>query len=297
MAIATGAQAQLTYIPEVTWGTTPGTPAMKVLPVAAASIKQAAKSSNVETLRGDRQVEDYFYGARQATLDIDYILRGEEFNALWEMAFFGTEAAGEIVGGVTRKSATFELMHTDIGQYEVIRGAMCTSLTITIGEDGYLRCKQSFIGKTYGISGTSLDATPDAANLAGIQRMAAAPQLNGANLPGCVGVELMIENNLEALWPVYSRDPAHLFDGRQRVTWKLSILKEDATQLSQFLGETSLTNMIVTGAGSVASVVLTSFNLKSKNWEAPIDGEKGIVQKVELIALAHANGMIKAAFA
>ena len=38
MALATGAQALLTYIREVTWGTTPGTPAMTVLPVSAAFV-------------------------------------------------------------------------------------------------------------------------------------------------------------------------------------------------------------------------------------------------------------------
>ena len=286
MPIAQGSQTQLTYVAEVTWGTTPSTPAMAVLPVATARIRRDTKSADVQVLRGDRQVEDYYYGARTAFLDIEYVLRGTVFDYLLQMALFGTlgsPVANTIKGGVVRKSATFEVMHTDIGQYETIVGAMCTSWGLMIGEDGYLRCKQSFVGKTYGLTGTSLDATPDAASLANIYRVAAV-LIDGAPVAACVGLEVGVDNRLQPVWPVTSRDPVELFDGRAKVSGALSVLFESAANLTRFLDETA-TQVTVVAPAATRSLSLLLPRTKLTSAESPVDGEQAVVEKFGYQAL------------
>jgi hypothetical protein len=284
--IAQGSQTQLTYVAETTWGTTPSTPAMAILPVATARIRRDTKSADVQVLRGDRQVEDYYYGARTAFLDIEYVLRGAVFDYLLQMALFGTlgsPVASTIRGGVVRKSATFEVMHTDIGQYETIVGAMCTSWTLTIGEDGYLRCKQSFVGKTYGLTGTSLDATPDAASLANIYRVTTV-LLDSAPVAACVGVEVGVDNRLQPVWPVTSRDPVDIFDGRAKVAGSLSVLFEDAANLTRFLAETD-TQVVVVAPAATRTLTLLLPRAKLTSAESPVDGEQAVVEKFGFQAL------------
>ena len=286
MPIAQGSQTQLTYVAETTWGTTPSTPAMAVLPVATARIRRDTKSADVQVLRGDRQVEDYYYGARTAFLDIEYVLRGTVFDYLLQMALFGTlgtPVANTIRCGTVRKSATFEVMHTDIGQYETIVGAMCTSWGLMIGEDGYLRCKQSFVGKTYGLTGTSLDAMPDAASLANIYRTSLV-LVNSVVVPACVGVEINVENSVTPAWPVTARDPINLFDGRAKVTGSLSVLFEDAANLTRFLDETE-TPITINAPALTRTAAISMFRAKLTSAESPVSGEQGVVEKFGFQAL------------
>jgi hypothetical protein len=250
-------------------------------------MRRTTKSAEVAALRGDRQVDDYYYGARSATLEIEYVMRNTAFDELFAMHYFGSWSGGILNPGTTFKSATFELMHTDIGVYELLVGAVSKSLTFSVGEDGYVRCKQSFIGRVYSVSSSSVDASPTAADLSAVARLdggASAVAIGFVTDNRVTAFEATLENSLTETWGVRDRTTLDICAGRLKVTGSITALFENSTRITQFLNETAQGVSLVSPRGSQTFNAIFA-GAKFTAVEEPVESEGPVLQKISFQAL------------
>lgn len=289
MPFATGSQTQLTYVMESSWGLTPVSPSMIVLPVSSARMRRETGEYAVPTLRGDRQVDTYLHGDQSARLDIEFVLRRADFLDILAMALWGSWASNVLAGGTTRKSATFELMHTDIGRYQQLVGGVCESLTIAAQNAGPLMCKASFVGRTYGLSSTSLDSTPTPAALHAPYVHNGQDLLDGGTPIKATRWDLTIQNNLLDPRIVSSRIPADIGGGRQKVTFSIDALFENATLANKFLNESNLIPTFAAVDAAAKGFYASIGQARLLSEEASVEGEGVVTQKFKAQALYSAG--------
>ena len=82
MTIATGARHDLTYIAEVTYGTTPSSPALKAIRHTGTTLGLSKDSIESEELREDRQIAHYRHGNKSVSGDINFELSYTSFDDL-----------------------------------------------------------------------------------------------------------------------------------------------------------------------------------------------------------------------
>ncbi|MDP2322572.1 MAG: phage tail tube protein [Gammaproteobacteria bacterium] len=282
MAFSTGAQAQLAYIPEVTWGTTPATPQMLLLPVSTAKMWRTVGERDAKLIRADRQVPNYFGGARLGNLELEFPHTVGVYADLYKLAFF--DATGPVFTiGTTPLFSTFELGHLDIGQYETLVGAMCKSITWSCQGYDFFRVKMALIGLQYALNSASLDDTPtpasttaprttngmvfnwwDAINYGGTQRTL---KLSG--------FEITLDNNLDTIQLVNTRQVSGVVPGRAKVTGSFNVPFEDNFLMDAFNNETKCSFGLIFGSGN-----LKCASLKFTSSETPVDKEGALFTKL-----------------
>jgi len=86
MTIASGANAELSYVREVTHGTTPGSPSMKLLRATNRNINGTKTTLSTEEVRGDRQISDVRHGFEQVGGSVGFELSLESYDDMLELA-------------------------------------------------------------------------------------------------------------------------------------------------------------------------------------------------------------------
>lgn len=277
MALATGAQAELSYIEEVTEGTTPVTPAMKLVPTTGFSPELTKEGYQSGDLRADRQVVDFRHGFASTGLGLDFELKHGEFDSLLEAAFFGAFSTNVLKVGTTKKSFSMEARYTDIARYHLYNGLLVNSMSLSITTDATVNGSFGLLGRGVVASGTPIDAVPDAVGAKrSFDSFSGTINEGGAGIAIVTGLELSLENSLEAQKVIGSAGPVGYFDGRSNVTGTLNAFFEDDVLLDKFRNETPTS----------LEFVLTDPDGNTQTWKlpriiytggsAPVQGEGGI---------------------
>jgi hypothetical protein len=108
MAFATGSTAKIAFIPEVTAGTTPATPAFEYLRVTGGGMRSAKATEVSEELRSDRNVVDEMLVGLDAAGTYPFELIYGALDDFIEGALFSSWSSNVIVNGTTRKTFTIE---------------------------------------------------------------------------------------------------------------------------------------------------------------------------------------------
>ncbi len=98
MTIASGARTRLVYIEEVTLGTTPGTPAMKVLRSTGMNINPTKNVLGSSEIRADRQIADERHGFSSVEGTIPFELSRAAYDDFLAAMFASAWAAVTITG-------------------------------------------------------------------------------------------------------------------------------------------------------------------------------------------------------
>ena len=130
MAIAGGSLARLAYIAEVTYGTTPATPAFQVINPTSHSIGLEKETFQSETIRSDRQLNDFRHGVRQASGDIGIEFRDASWDDLLQAVMMGTWSTDVLKAGTTRRSFTIERFFSDVTRYRRAVGCEFNSFSL-----------------------------------------------------------------------------------------------------------------------------------------------------------------------
>lgn len=92
MALSSGANTAISYVAEVTRGTTPGSPTMKALRVTSRNINLQKQTLGSQEKRADRQVADVRHGFNQVGGSLGFELSMQSFDDWLEAALGGTWA-------------------------------------------------------------------------------------------------------------------------------------------------------------------------------------------------------------
>ena len=153
MTIGTSNQTQISFIKEVTPGTTPTTPTMQILRMTGETLKAANSTTVSDEIRSDRSTSDLILTDQNVSGDISGELSGVTYDALLEAALFSdatwtvaqtvakTTVAATATGFTDSANGLISACHLQVGQYFKVSGftdplnnIVYKALTVVAGE-------------------------------------------------------------------------------------------------------------------------------------------------------------------
>lgn len=252
--MAEGSRRYLAYVAETVWGTTPGTPALKMLRnTGGGGIKVDRQSLQSQEMRSDRAVADLRLGNKQPSLEVPFEFSYGSFDDLLEAALFGTWATNVLKQGTTRKSFTIEEGFADLAQYQQMLGAMVNSLSLSISPNAIVSGSFGLIGKSASAFGATIDAAPDAApTTSPFDSYTGSIKEGGGAVAVVTALSLSLQNGLEALFSLFASEAQRIGAGRANLTGSVSAYFDSVALANKFLNETesSLEFTLTDGAGN-----------------------------------------------
>ncbi|MCW5648351.1 MAG: hypothetical protein KIS62_01260 [Ramlibacter sp.] len=261
MSQAQGALARFAYVPESTWGTTPGSPSMVKL--GAAVYGEGLGGSYEElisnSISGYRDREDMRLGNLNVSGSVPFELAPLGLGTLLRYALGANVTTGSdapythtMKVGALPVGLTIEKAFTDLGKYFVFTGCMVDGLTFNVTADGLVTGSIDVMGKGFTMGGTELGA-PAAVAHNPFAPFEAAVTEGGGNAE-LLSFGMTLRNNLERVPGIGSRTPFAINPGKVDVTTTATIRFTSDAMLSKWMAETESSQGITftTGDNSLA---------------------------------------------
>jgi len=203
MTIASTARSRVAYIPEVTYGTTPATPAFQELRRTSGNLVTKKGTVVSDEIRLDRNVRDEFMVSQDVNGSYDLELSYGSYDDLLAAALFGDWSSNVLWNGSTEKSFTFEeTVDLGGGTYAYSRFAGCevSTLALNFNSRAAVKGSVSLMGKQETTGSAIISgATYTAPNTNKIETAVSVASLSVASLspvPKIKSLSLNVNNNL-----------------------------------------------------------------------------------------------------
>ncbi len=154
-------QVRNSYIKEVTYGTTPGTPSMQVVPFITSNTSLKKAIFEDPTIQPDSQVHFLRHGNKSVSGDAAFAYKALAFDDFLEALFYSAFSTGVLLIGNTQQSFTIESWNADKAIGRVFTGMLPSKMTITINSTGVVQSVFTFMGKDQSLEVTTpLDSSP-----------------------------------------------------------------------------------------------------------------------------------------
>ena len=284
MTKAINSQTRVAYVVEAVAGTTPATPAFKVLRATGEGLDAVRKHVFSSELNGARGQKNFAVASASGAGEINFEFSDATLEDLLESALRGAWAADVLKDGNTPKTftleATFEAGGTDI--YKRFVGAEVNTLTLNMRASENVTGALGFMSRTGAFANAAIaGATYAAGNTEPIAIGADVGSLALAGLTvGCVSsLTLSINNNLAARECLGSLSPTEFGAGKIEVTGTIAMLLDAAQYdvLTAFADgtPTGLSFQIGDTAGkilgvSIPNVILEGLRVASESEEGDV---------------------------
>lgn len=236
-------QSYLSYVAEVTPGTTPGTPSMlKLRTTDPTQLKAQIEALKSTEIYAHRQATLQRQGFKSIAGNVPFELSYGAFDDFLEALLGGswsTEAAGTPntlkIGNVIN-TFTIERGFSDIGVYEVFRGVIPNVLNLSINPQGIVTGSFDMIGMGHDpATAASLGAVTDVATNEPFDGLAeGALQEGGASIAIVTSIQLQVNNNRNVARLVGSAEGDVPTNGMIDVSGTLTARFQDMTLLNKF---------------------------------------------------------------
>jgi hypothetical protein len=286
MPFASGGYHGLYYIPEVTFGTTPATPAWVPFRHTSCNLQLKRDQFESKELRADRAITDLRLGTYKCEGDVGIELSAGAFDTILEALLGGTWAVNVLTQGIVQRSFSILRRYTDITQYQVFTGCCPNKLTLDFKPGGMITGSIGFIGANM-VAALPASSTYSAAsaNLP-MDTFAATILEGGASFAKASAITLTLENGIEADYVIGSKFAPQCTWGRSKLTGKLTAFFEDLATYNKFLNETPTTLSFTTSDGTKSFAWLMN-NVKYTSSDNPVSDEKPIHLDMGFAALHH----------
>jgi len=244
-------------------------------------------TQTVEELESDemlpgRHMAESRSGVSSVAGDLEAELTYGTFDILLEAAFHGTWTDNVLKTGAVRRKFAVLKENEDIGRMQIYRG--CEVGTVTID------CPlQSKIGITFSLIGTKEEAyvfDADTESFAEPTETVMMTTFEGSLFEGGTGLNhatalnVTLENGMEAIYRLFSRDAYDIKLGRINVNGSLSAYIEDDRLKEKYRGETK-TSLVVTltDGDNAYEISMTRAKLTSSSEEG--SGDDPIIQSYD----------------
>ena len=271
MAVETGNQLQVAYIPEVTFKTTPATPVGQLLRFTGFSLAADRNYLNNPELRTDRQKTAGRGGVIIGKGDVSGVFSFGTYDALLEAALGGAWTVNVLKVGTTRKSFTFEKLYK-VNTYSFpFTGVVVDSFEISGKADANVECKFGLIAATCGTeSGTSIWTSTTAASTGIVlTTWEGSVKKGGSAIGTVVGWALKGANNYQQAKVCGSSSLYDLAQGTCAVTGSMEMYFDSYAIYTDFRAENTVVLQIVIGAGSSATYTLDLTACKITKFGSP----------------------------
>ena len=241
MAFAQGSRSGLSYIEEVTYGTTPAGNFTSI-PFTTHSLNLSKDRVQGQDIQPDRITRVDRHGNRQTGGDIVVDLRKANLDPFIESVMFSAFDSADQVGvGTTLKSFSIEDALNDITQYRLFTGMAVSSMNVSIAPNQMVTTTFNFVGSNMTVGGTGKTITSATINqpFDAYSGDLSIGNVSSATLSGIVtSIDFTIENSLAPTYVVGTDFTPQLEYGRAEVTGTITTYFEDAAFINRFLNET-----------------------------------------------------------
>lgn len=244
-------------------------------------------SQSVEELESDemlpgRHMAESRSGVSSVAGDLEAELTYGTFDMLLEAAFHGTWTANILKTGSTRRKFAILKHNEDIGRWLIYRGCEVGSVAIDCPLQGKIGITFSMIGtkeEAYVFDGVT-ESIADPTETVMMTTFEGSLTEGGTGLNHATALNLSLDNGMEAIYRLFSRDAYDVKLGRINVSGSLSAYIEDDRLKAKYLGETK-TPLVVTLTDGENSyqVSMTQAKLTSASEEG--SGDDPIIQSYD----------------
>ena len=296
MAFSQGSRAGLSYVPEVTFGTTPATPSLIQLPYTTHTLNLTKERVTGNDIQPDRMLRTDRHGNRSVAGDITVDLRKGDYDALLESAFFNTFATNVLKIGTTPKFFSIEDAATDISEFRLFTGMSVSSLAVSIRPNQMVTGTFSMVGKNMTIAGTSLDPVKTASSVnQPFDSYSGALSIGnaGSTLTAAAvvtGIDFTINNALAPTFVVGSSSTPQLEYGMATVEGTITAYFEDDALINRFINETATgLQVVVDDPTGVSDYTWLFPRVKINGADVPVDNPTSRIITMPFVALYDAT--------
>ncbi len=224
MAQSAATRHSLSFVAETTFGTTPGTPAMKEFRHTNCSLAVRKNTFQSEEIRSDRMLKDMRHGVRRGEGDIDFELSYGAFDAFLEAALFGSWSSDVLKAATTERFFTIERAYEDISEYHPFVGCMVNSFMLDVKPEGMVTGKFGIVGTGLMTPASSpLDASITAASThAPFDGFTGSIDEGGSANNSITAFKLELQNNLTPVYVIGSNTAPHFNEGKSIATGEVT---------------------------------------------------------------------------
>ena len=204
MSQAIGVYSKLNFVPETTFGTTPGDGTVRSLPFNSCTLSAEQNITAPETITGTRNPVEPILGNINVTGDIVIPVDLNATGWILAMAFGNPTTTTVSTGkyqhvfkiGNVQPSVSIERALSN-GDYYVDAGCKVSSLGFSFGGDGELVCTVGMLGCSESVSDSPIDDNPTAVTLDRLNNFQAALKVDNADVAIATEISLDINFGLD----------------------------------------------------------------------------------------------------
>jgi hypothetical protein len=241
MPFSQGSRTRLSFIPEVTFGTTPAGNFTE-LPFTTHSLNLSKERVTGNDIQSDRMPRVDRHGNRTASGDIVVDLRNGNYDSLLESLMFNAWSTDELKVGTTLKSLSIEDYLADIDQAKLFTGMVVSQASFSMQPNQMVTTTFSMIGKDMSLSTSEKTITAATVNqpfdaYSGDFRIGDHDGVLSA-LTAVTSLDFTINNNVNPTFVIGESTTPQLEFGRCEIEGTITAYIEDATLINRFLNET-----------------------------------------------------------
>ena len=287
MTIATGSRHDMAYVAESTFGTTPATPVFVPIRHTGTTLGLSKDAIESEELRQDRQIAHYRHGNKSVSGDVNIELSYGSFDDLLQATLAGSWASDVLLAGTTRRSFTIERHHSDINKYLRSTGCSFNSMSLSVAPNSMVTGSFSIIGKSFTVASTAISGATysSESTSAPFDSFTGSVNEGGSSVAVVTGIELSVDNGMEALYVVGSDETLLPSIGKSTVTGSITAYFENSLLIDKFISETasSLEFTLTDQAGN--SYIFELPNVKYNSGNPEVGGPGAITVSLDFVAL------------
>ncbi|MDG1315609.1 MAG: phage tail tube protein [Flavobacteriaceae bacterium] len=288
MAFAQGSRSSLSFISEVTFGTTPAGNFTN-LPFSTHSLNLTKDRLSGTDIQSDRMARVDRHGNRQVGGDIVVDLRDGDYDTLLESAMLNTFTTNVLKVGVAPKFVSIEDYAADIDQARLFTGMAVSTMGISLAPNQMVTTTFGMIGKDMSISGTekTQDDSSGAAPFDAYSGALSIGNVGGATTSTIVtALDFTLTNSFAPTFVIGDDSAPSLEYGRAEVEGTLTAYFEDASLINRFLDETETEIEVSVDDPTGANAYTFNFpRVKINSADVGVDGPTSRMVTMSFVAL------------
>jgi hypothetical protein len=292
MAFAQGSRSSLSYVSEVTFGTTPAGNFIN-LPFSTHSLNLTKDRVAGNDIQADRMPRVDRHGNRQVAGDIVVDLRDGDYDPFLESAMLNTWSTNVLKVGVTPKFFSIEDYAADIDQARLFTGMAVSTMGISLAPNQMVTTTFGMIGKDMTVSNTqkTQTASSGAAPFDSYSGDIAIGNVASSSAVAIVtGLDFTLTNSFAPTFVIGDDSAPSLEYGRAEIEGTLTAYFEDTSLINRFLNETeSELEVSVNDPTGTNAYTFLFPRIKINSADVGVDGPTSRIISMSFVALYDAT--------
>lgn len=288
MPFSQGSRSSLSFVTEVTFGTTPAGSFVN-LPFTTHSLNLTKDRVAGNDIQSDRMPRVDRHGNRQVAGDIVVDLRDGVYDAFLESAMLNTWSTNVLKVGTTPKFFSIEDYAADIDQARLFTGLSVSTMAISLAPNQMVTTTFGMVGKDMTVSATQKTQTA-AANNAPFDAYSGDIAIGNVGSSSAVaivtGLDFTLNNSFAPTFVIGDASAPSLEYGRAEIEGTITAYFEDTALINRFLNETEteLEVSVNDPTGTNAYTFLFP-RIKINSADVPVDGPTSRIINMSFVAL------------